>query len=123
MLFRSDTSAIRGFFRPEFLNRIDRVVPFSPLDEAGIRRIAAHELGELARRPGITARRLSLMFSDEVVERVVRAGFDPAFGARPLQRAVEQVVVSALARFLLDKPEVVDALLTVELRDGEVVVG
>jgi ATP-dependent Clp protease ATP-binding subunit ClpA len=117
-----DLSAIRQFFRPELLNRIDRVVPYRPLSEASIREIAERELAAIATRPGVAARKLRLLFSDAVVARVVAAGFDPLLGARPLQRAVEQLVVAEIARFLLEQPVRDGAELVVDEVDGRIVV-
>ena len=116
---RSDT-AIRAFFRPEFFNRIDRVVHFSPLDEATVRGVARKELGELSQREGMAARGVTLTFTDALVALVMREGFDPAYGARALQRVVERRVVAALARFLLSSPG--GGALTVDAQGDEVVV-
>jgi ATP-dependent Clp protease ATP-binding subunit ClpA len=118
-----DTTAIRNFFRPELLNRLDRIVAFSPLDPAGVRRIAERELELVATRPGFAGRGLQLTCSDAVVDRVVAVGFDAALGARPLQRAVEQLVVAALARYLLANPHAQDTVLAVDVVAGEIVVG
>ncbi len=117
-----DRGALRRFFRPEFLNRIDRVVPYGGLSRDIVRDIALRELAALEERPGFASRRLRVVCSDEVLERMVRAGFDPAAGARPLQRAIEQGVVAAVARYLLRHPELVDAVLTVEILAGDWVV-
>jgi ATP-dependent Clp protease ATP-binding subunit ClpC len=116
-----DSSAIRGFFRPEFFNRIDEVVHFGPLDREGVRAIARRELEAIAAREGIAGRGLGLRFTEAVVDRVVAAGFDPLLGARPLQRAIEQQVVAALARLLVDWPDGVAVDLEVDAApDGTV---
>jgi len=91
---------IRQFFRPEFFNRIDRLVHFAPLGQDAIAAIARKELQALDRREGLLRRGLSLRIAPAVVDFVARAGFSPRYGARPLQRAVEQHVVAALARAL-----------------------
>ena len=93
--------AVKNFFRPEFFNRIDSIVPFAPLDQASVRKIAALELARIAKRDGIKKRGLVLKFSDGVAELLTKEGFDPVYGARPLLRASEKYVTSALARFLL----------------------
>jgi ATP-dependent Clp protease ATP-binding subunit ClpC len=117
-----DMGAITRFFRPEFLNRLDQVVPFSPLSLESVRTIAEQELALVAARPGFAGRNIQLLFSDAVVDRVVRAGFDPLLGARPLQRAVEQLVVASLAAWLLDHPGE-GKVLVVDEKDGAIVVG
>jgi ATP-dependent Clp protease ATP-binding subunit ClpC len=116
-----DTGAIRAFFRPEFYNRIDQVVHFTPLSREAVRAIARRELAALEEREGFRGRAITLAFEEEVVDLVVSAGFDPLFGARPLQRAIEQHVVAALARKLVDE-ELVAAHLVVDVRDGALVV-
>jgi ATP-dependent Clp protease ATP-binding subunit ClpC len=92
------------FFRPEFFNRIDAVVTFDPLSAASIRAIAEKELRELATREGLTRAGLTLAWTPRLLDRIVADGYDPRYGARPLQRAIESLVVTPLARFLVDNP-------------------
>ena len=113
------THEIRQFFRPEFFNRIDRIVHFAPLGRDAIAAIARKELHSLARREGLLRRGLSLHISPAVVDFVALAGFSPRYGARPLQRAVEQYVVAAIAKALFrDVPD--SSTLAVEIVDGAV---
>ena len=93
--------AVEKFFRPEFFNRIDGIANFSPLKEDSIRRIVTKELEGLAKREGIKKRRLKIKFSDALVDYLARAGFDERYGARPLQRTIEQSIIGPLARYLL----------------------
>ena len=102
---RTDARAIRAFFRPEFFNRIDHVVEFKPLGRSTIERITRLELDSLAKREGFLDRKISLEFGEEIVRRVASAGFDPVYGARPLQRAIEEQVVMPLARMLVEAPD------------------
>lgn len=95
-----------SFFRPEFFNRIDAVVRFTPLTPATIREITTKELTELATREGMRKAGLTLQWSEEVLDLIAAQGFDPRFGARPLQRTLETLVVAPLARFLLAHPRV-----------------
>ena len=81
------------FFRPEFFNRIGRIVPFRPLGEETIRQIARRELGRLLLLEGITRRKLLVEVDDPVIEVLGREGFHPRYGARPLQRAIERAVI------------------------------
>ncbi len=98
-------SDIRAFFRPEFYNRIDQVVQFRALDEAAVKGIARKELAAVARREGFEKRKLAIEFDEAVVALVAEAGFDPVYGARPLQRVIEKSVVGPLARWLLKSPK------------------
>jgi len=106
-------SAISKHFRQEFINRIDGIVLFNTLSAADIRLIALKELEALKKREGIAKRRLALEFDESVVEHLVETGFDKNYGARPLQRAIQRQVVSALANWLLAHPGVYDASLRI----------
>jgi ATP-dependent Clp protease ATP-binding subunit ClpA len=86
-------------------NRIDHGVEFKPLGRSTIERITRLELDSLAKREGFLDRKISLEFGEELVRRVASAGFDPVYGARPLQRAIEEQVVMPLARLLVEAPD------------------
>jgi ATP-dependent Clp protease ATP-binding subunit ClpC len=96
-------SAVREFFRPEFFNRMDGVVTFDPLNRAAILQVTEKELREIAGREGLRKLGLKLQWTKDVVEHLSRAGFDPRYGARPLQRTLETQVVAPLSRFLTDR--------------------
>ena len=95
------SSAVRDFFRPEFYNRIDQVITFQPLSMATVVDITRKELAALNKREGFQERNLSLTFTPRLVEHLAQVGFDPEYGARPLQRTIERLVVAKLAEFLL----------------------
>jgi ATP-dependent Clp protease ATP-binding subunit ClpB len=90
---------VEGHFRPEFINRIDEVVVFHPLGKGQIRGIAEIQLGLLRHR--LQDRDLSLVLSDEVMDKICEAGFDPVYGARPLKRAIQQLLENPLAQSVL----------------------
>ena len=92
-----------SFFRPEFFNRIDAVVIFDALQESTVRQIAVNELNRIAEREGLARHAIRLEWSDAVVDLLVKRGYDVRYGARPLQRAIEELVVTPLARFLIEK--------------------
>jgi ATP-dependent Clp protease ATP-binding subunit ClpB len=87
-------------FRPEFLNRIDDVIVFHSLDLGQIKQIIGIQLKRLAKL--IEDRGLTLEISDGAKERIAREGYDPAFGARPLKRALQRLIVDPLAIRLLE---------------------
>ena len=86
------------WFRPEFLNRIDRIVSFKPLSEETAERIARREVARVLERSGIARRRLEVDVAPEVIPLLLRDGYSPVFGARPLKRTVERLVLLPLAR-------------------------
>ena len=92
------------FFRPEFYNRIDAVVTFDPLAPDHVRAIAAKELTDLATREGLAKHNLRLEWTDRLLAHLAAEGFDPRYGARPLQRAIESRVVTPLAKYLVQTP-------------------
>src|SRR5581483_10574832 len=88
-------------FRPEFLNRIDRTVIFEPLTLEVMRKIARREVGRVLHRQGIMRRKVIVDVDDSVVGLLLKAGFSDRFGARPLKRRVETLVLQPLARTLV----------------------
>ena len=92
------------FFRPEFLNRIDKIVPFKSLGREHMGRLVQRELGKVLLRNGITRRKLSVDIDPKVIDVLIDKGFNPAFGARPLKRAIEQHALLPMARKLLKMP-------------------
>lgn len=92
------------FFRPEFFNRMDSIVRFSPLTQEMILEITQKELSELQHREGLKKANLHLTWTNEVVEFLASQGFDKRYGARPLQRTIEMLVTAPLARFFIEKP-------------------
>ena len=109
-------SAIEKHFRPEFVNRIDGMVMFHPLSQEDIREITIKELDELKQREGFTKKRLNIHFSDRVIDYLVKIGFDERYGARPLQRAIEQHLVSPIANWLLEHNQVQNTLLMIDYK-------
>lgn len=107
-------SAIERHFRPEFVNRIDGMVMFRSLTEKNVREITLKELEELKQREGFTKKRLNIHFSDKVVDYLVSIGFDERYGARPLQRAIEQHLVSPIAQWLLENNHLENKLLMID---------
>jgi len=90
---------LKNYFRPEFINRIDDVVVFHPLDEGNIQSIAKIQLEQLRRR--LLAMHLDITFSDLAIKEIGQAGFDLIFGARPLKRAIQSEIENPLAKKIL----------------------
>jgi ATP-dependent Clp protease ATP-binding subunit ClpB len=91
--------SVTAHFRPEFVNRIDEVVVFHSLGADQIQGIAKIQLAGLNKR--LEEQELSLKFSDEAMNKLAKAGFDPVYGARPLKRAIQRWVENPLAQQIL----------------------
>jgi ATP-dependent Clp protease ATP-binding subunit ClpB len=91
---------VKNYFRPEFINRIDEVVVFHSLDEKNIKAIARIQLGHLESR--LTAMDIKLDITDAALAEIATAGFDQAYGARPLKRAIQSQLENPLAKQLLE---------------------
>jgi len=114
------SSAVRQFFRPEFYNRIDQVITFQALSAATVADITRKELMALNKREGFQERHLKLTFTPQLVKHLAKVGFDPKYGARPLQRTIERLVISKLAEFLLQHVEMKGVDLLIDWVDKEV---
>ncbi|MGN6656106.1 MAG: AAA family ATPase, partial [Rhodanobacter sp.] len=90
---------VQAHFRPEFINRLDEIVVFRPLDKAQIRAIAKIQLEYLEKR--LAERQLKLEVEDDALTLLGNVGFDPVYGARPLKRAIQQQLENPLARQIL----------------------
>ena len=110
---------LKRAFRPEFLNRVDDTIIFSALDEEDL--LAIVDL-QLARLSGILAsRRIELVVTDAAKAKIAEAGYDPAFGARPLKRAIQRMIQDPLALKLLDGTFAPGTVVRADVHAGEIV--
>ena len=100
----SYTKAAERFFRPEFFNRLDRVIPFRRLSREHTRKVAERLVKDVLNREGFRQRKCVLSVTPAALERVVDAGYDPALGARAMKRAVERQVTQPAATRLAALP-------------------
>jgi ATP-dependent Clp protease ATP-binding subunit ClpB len=114
--------ALRGYFLPEFLNRISSIVIFNRLSRREIRRIVDVRLGEIQKRLATNDRNVVIDCSDEVKDYLGSAGYSPAYGARPLARLIEKEVLNRLAVLILRGSIRDGENARVELEDGRIVV-
>jgi ATP-dependent Clp protease ATP-binding subunit ClpB len=110
--------ALRDVFRPEFLNRIDEVIEFEPLSKEQIAEIVELQLARLRERLG--ERRIELELTDAAKGTLAEAGWDPAYGARPLKRAIQRLVENPLALRLLEGDFADGDTIRVDAADGEI---
>ncbi len=111
---------LQAQFRPEFLNRVDDTILFSPLRFEEIQQIVGLMLDEV--RDRLADQKISLEFSDPAQELIARQGFDPVYGARPLRRFIQREVETRIARALLAGEATEHATVRVGLSDGELAV-
>lgn len=90
---------LKKMIRPEFLNRIDDIIMFTPLNEEEIRQIVALQLGSVKKM--LAQNGLALNFTNEALQFISEKGFDPQFGARPVKRVIQKYVLNELSKALL----------------------
>ncbi|MGB0154894.1 MAG: ATP-dependent chaperone ClpB [Verrucomicrobiales bacterium] len=109
--------ALRGHFRPEFLNRIDETIIFDRLSESDLGEIVKIQLARVIKR--LEAQGLNLDLSDAALEQLATEGYDPAYGARPLKRVIQNRLLDPLSLDLLDGKFKDGDTITVDIRDGQ----
>ena len=110
---------VQSHFRPEFINRLDDIVVFHPLDKAQIRSIARIQMAGLEKR--LAERGLKLALSDDALALLANVGFDPVYGARPLKRAIQQQLENPLAQRILAGEFASGDTVRVDAKGGELV--
>ena len=109
---------LRQHMRPEFLNRIDEIVMFQPLKRKEIRKIVDIQFKQIQQR--LQEAGISLEATDEVLDYLGEQGFDPQFGARPLKRVLQRVILNELSKEILSGKVSKDAVVEAVLENGEV---
>ncbi|MGH8158714.1 MAG: ATP-dependent chaperone ClpB [Rhodanobacter sp.] len=110
---------VQAHFRPEFINRLDELVVFRPLDKTQIRAIAKIQLEYLEKR--LAERQLKMEVSDGALTLLGNVGFDPVYGARPLKRAIQQQLENPLAREILEGRFAPGTVIKVDASGGHLV--
>lgn len=110
---------VRSYFRPEFLNRIDEIIIFNPLDILQIKRIVDLQLKQIQKR--LDERKITLELTEDAKQELALRGFDPQLGARPLRRTIEREVLNPLAQKLLAREFMDGDTIRVDYRDGQFV--
>ncbi|MBR3780494.1 MAG: ATP-dependent Clp protease ATP-binding subunit [Clostridia bacterium] len=108
---------LKNVFRPEFLNRVDDIIVFRQLKQDDINEIARRMLSGLSKR--VKELDFELEFSDEAVEEIGKAGFDPVYGARPLRRAIQQKIEDKLSEEMLEGKLVAGNKYVCTVENGE----
>ncbi|WP_334120138.1 ATP-dependent chaperone ClpB [Limnobacter sp.] len=108
---------VKLHFRPEFINRVDELVVFHALDNAHIANIARIQLQRLQQR--LVSRDMRLEVTEAALLEIVKAGFDPLYGARPLKRAIQQIIENPVSRMILEGKFGPSDVVPVDFKDGE----
>jgi len=111
--------AMRDHFRPEFLNRIDEIVEFQPLSREQLGEIVELQLARLRTR--LAERGLELELTDAAKQAIADAGWDPAYGARPLKRSIQRLLENPLAVRLLEGDFTPGDVILVDAQNGDLV--
>jgi ATP-dependent Clp protease ATP-binding subunit ClpB len=111
---------LKKYFKPEFLNRLDDIVIFNPLNLEAITKIVDILFKDIEKK--LVARDISVTLSETAKAYIAEAGFDPVYGARPLKRALYDVVEDRLAELILEDRVAEGSSVTFDVKDGEVIV-
>jgi ATP-dependent Clp protease ATP-binding subunit ClpA len=109
--------SLRQTFRPELLNRIDEIIVFDPLTEDDLKKIVELLLGDVRER--LADRKVGLELTDAAKAALVKEGYDPVYGARPLKRTIERRVANPLSRRILGGEFAEGDTALVDHADGE----
>jgi ATP-dependent Clp protease ATP-binding subunit ClpB len=91
---------LRSYFRPEFLNRLDAIIPFHPLRLVDMEKIVLLQMHQVEKR--LEEKKIQLSLTKKAVEYLAQKGYDPIFGARPLKRLISQEIVNLMAKEILN---------------------
>ncbi|HEV8053010.1 MAG TPA: AAA family ATPase [Parachlamydiaceae bacterium] len=108
---------LKAHFRPEFLNRLDDVLPFLPLRKEDMEKIVNIQLENLVKR--LKDRQVTLKWTDEVVKKLAEDGYDPFFGARPLKRLIQSDIVNMLSKGILEGKIPPESTIEIVIEKGE----
>ncbi|MGE0633602.1 MAG: ATP-dependent chaperone ClpB [Pseudobdellovibrionaceae bacterium] len=112
--------ALRGHFRPEFLNRIDETVIFKPLAKEQIKDIVRIQLVDVEKR--LEEKKITMNVSDAALEYLGNRGFDPLFGARPLKRVVQSELLNVIAKKIISGEFKAGTKISVDAKNGSLVI-
>lgn len=112
---------ISSHFRPEFVNRVDDVIVFNPLSKNLNREIVKGQLQQLITQVK-SDKNIILTIEDSVIDYLISVGFDPAFGARPLKRAIQRYVMDPLATAMIRGDVTDGSHITVDMKDAKVII-
>ena len=109
---------VKATFKPEFVNRIDEIIIFNPLDEKIIKQVAQKFLNQLTSR--LKENDINLSVSDKAMDKIVECGFDEVYGARPMKRHIQRAIESLVAKYVLENYD--EKNIVVDVKNNEYVI-
>lgn len=113
-------SEVHKFFKPEFINRIDEIIVFNALGNDVLAQIAEKFLAQLRNR--LKDRDINLTVSDSAMKRIIACGVDPLYGARPMKRHIQREIETAVAKVILENPDINGKTIHVDANDEKYIV-
>ncbi|MCI5724171.1 MAG: AAA family ATPase [Erysipelotrichaceae bacterium] len=107
---------VHQFFKPEFVNRIDEIIVFNALGTEVLGQIAEKFLSQLRNR--LADRDINLVVTDQAMKRIIACGVDPLYGARPMKRHIQREIETAVAKVILENPDINGKTITVDADDN-----
>ena len=120
MTSNAPKESLKDIFRPEFLNRLDEVLEFDSLTQEQIREIVKLQLADLTRR--LADQEFTLDVDDKAMDVLVKDGYDPAYGARPVKRAIQRDLENPIAKLIVAGTYLPGATIKVTAKDGKIVI-
>mgnify|MGYP004723902233 FL=1 len=120
MTSNATKEALKDIFRPEFLNRLDEVLEFDSLTQEQIREIVKLQLADLKKR--LADQEFTLDVDDKAMDVLVKDGYDPAYGARPVKRAIQRDLENPIAKLIVAGTYLPGATIKVTAKDGQIVI-
>jgi ATP-dependent Clp protease ATP-binding subunit ClpB len=110
---------LRQTIRPEFLNRIDEIIMFAPLDVNEVKKIVKLQFGEVVKR--LAKEKVRLSASKEAIDWMTEQGYDPQFGARPIKRVMQRTILNELSKSMLAGELWQDTNVLLDVSDNKIV--
>lgn len=107
--------SLKEFFAPEFINRLTSMICFNQLAKEDILKICKLELDNFLKRDGIRKRKIKILYEDDIIDYITEKGYDPAYGARPLKREIENTIGTAMAYFIAKNPRINEREIRIKL--------
>lgn len=112
-------SLLKQQVRPEFLNRIDDIITFTPLTQANIEKIVALQLEQVKKM--VAAQQITIDATDEAIRYLAHKGYQPEFGARPVKRVIQKEVLNQLSKEILSGKVTTDSIILLDAFDEQLV--